>query len=100
MTSCVQSRACLNPASRGQVEIGFNRTGVGHMNIGIVKWFNNKKGFGFIVPEGTTDDVFVHFSAIKGDGFKTLAKGATVRFELERGPKGLHAHEVEPTAGN
>lgn len=69
------------------------------MNIGIVKWFNNKKGFGFIVPEGTTDDVFVHFSAIKGDGFKTLAKGATVRFELERGPKGLHAHEVEPTAG-
>ncbi len=68
------------------------------MNIGTVKWFNNKKGFGFIVPQGSSEDVFVHYSSIKGDGFRTLIKGATVRFEIERGPKGLHAHQVEPTA--
>lgn len=68
------------------------------MNVGTVKWFNNKKGFGFIVPDGTNEDVFVHYSSIKGDGFKTLAKGASVKFELERGPKGLHAYQVEPAS--
>jgi CspA family cold shock protein len=68
------------------------------MNIGTVKWFNNKKGFGFIVPQGSNEDVFVHYSSIKGDGFRTLIKGATVRFEVERGPKGLHAHQVEPAS--
>ncbi len=66
------------------------------MNTGTVKWFNNKKGFGFIVTEDSKEDVFVHYSVIKGDGFRTLAKGAQVKFEVERGPKGLHANFVEP----
>ncbi len=61
---------------------------------GKVKWFNESKGFGFIQLEGN-DDVFVHFSAIKGDGFKTLQEGATVRFEIENGPKGARAANVE-----
>lgn len=65
------------------------------MNTGTVKWFNNKKGFGFIVAEDTNEDVFVHYSVIQGDGFRTLTKGATVQFEVERGPKGLHANLVE-----
>lgn len=66
------------------------------MNTGTVKWFNNKKGFGFIVAADSQEDVFVHYSVIKGDGFRTLAKGANVKFEVERGPKGLHANFVEP----
>ena len=64
------------------------------MNNGTVKWFNNKKGFGFIVGDDSDEDVFVHYSAIKGDGFRTLLKGAAVEFEVERGPKGLHAASV------
>lgn len=66
------------------------------MNTGTVKWFNNKKGFGFIVTNDSEEDVFVHYSAIQGDGFRTLLKGATVQFDVERGPKGLHAQSVVP----
>lgn len=69
-----------------------------YMNVGTVKWFNNKKGFGFIVGEGSDEDVFVHYSAIQGDGFRTLLKGAVVEFEVERGPKGLHAASVQTKA--
>ncbi len=65
------------------------------MNVGTVKWFNNKKGFGFIVGNEDDEDVFVHYSAIQGEGFRTLLKGATVEFEVERGPKGLHAASVQ-----
>ena len=65
-----------------------------NMNNGTVKWFNNKKGFGFIVGDDSDEDVFVHYSAIQGDGFRTLLKGAVVEFEVERGPKGLHAASV------
>ena len=64
------------------------------MASGTVKWFNEAKGFGFISQEGSSDDVFVHFSAIQGDGFKTLAEGEAVEFEVTQGPKGLQASNV------
>ena len=60
---------------------------------GRVKWFNDSKGFGFIEQDGG-DDVFVHFSAIQGEGFKTLAEGDSVEFEVTEGPKGLQAANV------
>lgn len=63
------------------------------MTRGMVKWFNEAKGFGFISQNGG-DDVFVHFSAIEGDGFKTLADGDQVEFNVARGPKGLQASNV------
>ena len=64
------------------------------MSEGTVKWFNSAKGFGFIAPSDGSADVFVHFSAIQGDGFKTLVEGQTVEFEVEQGPKGLQAEDV------
>tara|TARA_B100001971_G_C17983159_1_gene428468 strand:+ start:500 stop:700 length:201 start_codon:yes stop_codon:yes gene_type:complete len=60
---------------------------------GTVKWFNDAKGFGFIEQE-SGEDVFVHFSAIQGDGFKSLAEGDAVEFEITQGPKGLQAANV------
>ncbi|GAA0211424.1 MULTISPECIES: cold-shock protein [Kangiella] len=60
---------------------------------GTVKWFNESKGFGFIEQEAG-EDVFVHFRAIQGDGFKTLAEGQQVEFEIEQGPKGAQAANV------
>jgi CspA family cold shock protein len=64
------------------------------MATGTVKWFNNAKGFGFIAPQDGGDDVFVHFSAIKSDGYRTLNEGQNVTFEVEQGPKGLQATDV------
>ena len=61
---------------------------------GKVKWFNDAKGYGFIQQEAGGNDVFVHFSAIQADGFKTLAEGQEVEFELQNGDKGLHASKV------
>jgi len=64
-----------------------------HMVNGTVKWFNDSKGFGFIEQENG-EDVFCHFSAISGDGFKSLAEGDRVKFEVTTGPKGLQAANV------
>ena len=66
------------------------------MAIGTVKWFNEAKGFGFISPQDGSADVFVHFSALSGNGFKTLAEGQTVSYQVEKGPKGLQATQVQP----
>jgi CspA family cold shock protein len=66
------------------------------MTIGKVKWFNNSKGFGFVVPEGTEDDVFAHFSQIQMEGYKTLKTGQDVEFELIDGDKGKQAQNIRP----
>ena len=64
------------------------------MRTGTVKWFNNTKGFGFIEPDGGGEDVFVHFTAIQADGYRTLNEGQAVSFEVQEGPKGLQATNV------
>ena len=61
---------------------------------GKVKWFNNAKGYGFIVEDGKSEDLFAHFSAIKMEGYKTLKAGQPVEFLIIQGPKGLHAVEI------
>jgi CspA family cold shock protein len=66
------------------------------MSEGTVKWFNSSKGYGFIVPDDGSDDVFVHYSSIEDEGFKTLDEGQKVQFETTEGPKGLQASNVKP----
>ncbi|MBI4827633.1 MAG: cold shock domain-containing protein [Nitrospinae bacterium] len=61
---------------------------------GKVKWFNNAKGFGFIREDGREEDIFVHYSSIQGDGYKSLKNGEDVEFRISNGPKGLHALDV------
>ncbi|WP_095097581.1 cold shock domain-containing protein CspD [Pseudomonas sp. Irchel 3A5] len=65
------------------------------MSSGKVKWFNNAKGYGFIVEDGKTEDLFAHFSAINMDGYKTLKAGQPVNFEIIQGPKGMHAIKIK-----
>ena len=62
---------------------------------GTVKWFNDSKGFGFITPDGGGEDVFCHHTAISAEGFRTLAEGQKVEFDVTRGPKGLQAQNVK-----
>jgi CspA family cold shock protein len=66
------------------------------MLTGTVKWFNDAKGFGFIAPENGSEDVFVHYSAINSEGFRTLKEGQKVSFEVVQGPKGAQAASVVP----
>ena len=66
------------------------------MPFGVVKWFNDAKGFGFIQPDGGGDDVFAHFSAVQMDGFRTLKQGSRVAFEVVQGPKGHLAQNIRP----
>lgn len=66
------------------------------MSTGQVKWFNNAKGFGFILPDGGGGDLFAHYSAITMEGYKTLKAGQAVSFDIIEGPKGLHAANIMP----
>ena len=72
------------------------------MAIGTVKWFNNAKGFGFIVPESGGEDIFARYSTIKIDGYRSLQAGQSVTFDLTDGPQGIHADNIafseEPVA--
>ncbi|MBR9727827.1 cold shock domain-containing protein CspD [Shewanella intestini] len=67
------------------------------MASGTVKWFNNAKGFGFICPDQGGEDVFAHYSTIEMEGYRTLKAGQPVSFEVEQGPKGMHASAISPT---
>jgi len=68
------------------------------MSLGKVKWFNDAKGYGFITREEDGKDVFVHYSSIDGDGFRSLTQGSTVEYTLNEGPKGLYASDVHSNA--
>lgn len=70
------------------------------MPTGTVKWFNNAKGFGFILPEGGGEDLFAHYSSIEMEGYKTLKAGQPVTFEIEQGDKGLHAKHIKVVKEN
>ncbi len=76
------------------------KEGVERMQSGTVKWFNNAKGYGFIVPEEGGDDVFVHYSTIDGEGFKTLKEGQPVQFEASASPRGVQTTRVVGSEGN
>jgi CspA family cold shock protein len=86
--------AAGTPPARNKVLKERDRNEECSMATGTVKWFNEAKGFGFITQE-SGEDVFVHYTAIVGEGFRTLKEGARVQFEVERGPKGLQAKNVK-----
>lgn len=89
--------AAVYPGARDRVARGAKGKKIrGFMQTGTVKWFNDAKGFGFITPSDGSADVFVHFSTIEGEGFRTLSEGQQVEFESTRGPKGMQAARVVP----
>lgn len=90
------SKIFIQTLIESALEININYRGDQNMPrcLGKVKWFNESKGFGFITPDGGQKDVFVHFSAVKGDGFKTLQEGTSVEFEIEQGTRGPSAVNV------
>lgn len=65
------------------------------MAVGKVKWFNNAKGFGFIVPDDGGEDIFAHYSTIQMEGYRSLKAGQEVTYEVQQGPKGLHAENID-----
>ena len=81
-------RMISQPATAGQGKV------VNGLTEGSVKWFSDAKGYGFLTQDGSDKDIFVHYTAIKRDGFKTLREGDRVAFELVEGPKGLQATNV------
>jgi CspA family cold shock protein len=93
--ACNPSGSPEPPGRDYQVESGHERSGLA-MATGIVKWFNGEKGFGFITQDGGGPDVFVHFSAIAGNGFRNLDEGQKVDYQTTQGPKGLQASDVRP----
>lgn len=87
MPKALNERLCASGLGYGQEVTG--------MATGIVKWFNDSKGFGFITPDGGGEDLFAHFSAINMAGFKTLKEGQRVQFEVTVGPKGKQASNIQ-----
>lgn len=79
------------------IEPGSEVAGGVLMQIGTVKWFNNAKGYGFILSDECDEELFAHFSAIVMEGYKSLKAGQAVKFEIQQGPKGLHAINIQPT---
>lgn len=75
---------------------GSSNESVDNMALGTVKWFNAEKGYGFITVDGSGDDVFVHWSAIEGDGYRALDEGQRVELEVGEGEKGPQAENVRP----
>jgi CspA family cold shock protein len=73
----------------------FLEEGSSYMATGIVKWFNDAKGFGFVTPDDGSEDLFAHFSAINMNGFKTLKEGQKVSFDVTQGPKGKQASNIQ-----
>jgi CspA family cold shock protein len=90
---CQESQVCARLRAVGSFLHLFS--GLHAMATGTVKWFNDAKGFGFITPDEGGDDLFAHFSAIQGGGFKSLKEGQKVQFEVTQGPKGKQASNIQ-----